>query len=401
MRTSTLEGTTPSHFLPPPFLRLRIPVIYHITLADYPRRLFILRRPEALAEKGVTHVLSALNVRPAELEDEGAGWRGVRETFKHHVVDVDDVDDEDLLVHFPKAVRFIEEGLHPQGGEAEEKPKGGVYVHCVMGKSRSVSVVAAYLLWKHPHRFGRSAASAADPSSAKGGAAEAVDGAIDWVRRTRPMGDPNWGFRSQLRLWWEMGCPEDVESHPVYKRWAYKREVERSVAVGMAPELKFEDEAEAEVPLGSDARHNVSSTSSSEGPELRCRKCRMTLATARFIVSLDHNAPAASRAAEEQAPLPSPPKCPHYFVEPLSWMRSTLEAGELEGRLVCPGQRCGASVGRYSWRGFQCSCGEWVTPAFSLGKAKVDVVARTVRAGAYGIRMPPGAKNGAGPKENL
>lgn len=327
----------------------------------------------------------------------------MREGFKHHVVDVDDVDDEDLLVHFPKAVRFIEEGLHPQGSEAEEG-KGGVYVHCVMGKSRSVSVVAAYLLWKHPTRFARSAASAADPSSAKGGATEAVDGAIDWVRRTRPMGDPNWGFRSQLRLWWEMGCPEDVESHPIYKRWAYKREVERSVAVGMAPELKFEDEEEAEVPAGSDAMRGASSTSSAEGPELRCRKCRLTLATARFIVSMDHNAPAASRAAEELAPIPSPPKCPHYFVEPLSWMRGTLEAGELEGRLMCPGPRCGASVGRYSWRGFACSCGEWVVPAFSLGKAKVDVMAKTVRAGAYGIRMPPGQRGagpGPGPKENL
>ncbi|KAL2110787.1 hypothetical protein VUR80DRAFT_716 [Thermomyces stellatus] len=357
--------------------------------------IFALRRPEALAEKGITHVLSVLNVRPEEVEQAGlTPWKTVRETYKHMIVDVDDVDDEDILVHFPKAVRFIEEGLYPsEDGESvgEKKPTGSVYVHCAMGKSRSVSMVTAYLLWKHPDRFRKSS------PDAKKAAQETVESAIDWIRRSRPMAEPNWGFRTQLELWWEMGCPENVEAHPVYKRWAYKREVEQSVAAGMAPELRFEDEEG----LGTEGMRDASSTSGGEGPEIRCRKCRATLATARFIVRVDHGAQPDERAAEELAPLPSAP-CPHYFIEPLSWMRPTLELGELEGRLNCPGQRCGASVGRYSWRGFQCSCGRWVTPAFSLQKGKVDVVARTV---AVRIRPPPGAesraKTGSGLKENL
>lgn len=307
-------------------------------------------------------------------------WRAVRETYRHMVVEVDDVDDEDMLVHFPRAVRFIEEGLYP-GDNKEGTPTGSVYVHCAMGKSRSVTMATAYLLWKHPSRFRRPSAQ------------DTVDAAIDWVRRSRPLADPNWGFRTQLALWWEMGGPRDVEAHPTYKRWAYKREVEQSVAAGMAPELRFEDEEG----IMTDKKGGASSTTSAEGPELRCRKCRATLATAAFIVSLDHGADPDAKAAEELAPLPSA-LCPHYFIEPLSWMRPTLELGELEGRLSCPGARCGASVGRYSWRGFQCSCGKWVTPAFSLQKGKVDVVARTVR--AHGIRMPPGS-GASGPKENL
>lgn len=36
--------------------------------------------------------------------------------FKHMVVEVDDVDDENLLQHFPATNRFIREGLDAGGG---------------------------------------------------------------------------------------------------------------------------------------------------------------------------------------------------------------------------------------------------------------------------------------------
>ena len=40
--------------------------------------------------------------------------------FKHHVVEIDDVDDENILEHFAASNAFIQEGL--DGG-------GGVLVH--------------------------------------------------------------------------------------------------------------------------------------------------------------------------------------------------------------------------------------------------------------------------------
>jgi dual specificity phosphatase 12 len=319
----------------------------------------------------------------------------------HHLtIDVHDVDDEDLLIELPKAVKFIHEGLTRNGQRHSDKDdedggapidgltknvetlrvdpessnQGAVFVHCAAGKSRSVSTIIAYLLWRYPSRF--------DPSSSskprRETATDAVASALALIRETRPMAEPNDGFMSQLSLWWEMGCPEDVESHPLYQRWAYKREVMENTAVGQAPpRLRFEDE---EQPLaGSNRGGNL---------QLRCKKCRRTLATSPFIVQ--HN------------PSQSTP-CPHIFIEPLSWMRSELEKGELSGRLLCPNARCGAGVGRYDWKGFKCSCNEWVCPALSLQRGRVDEVKvpeaaaeRTTQGGTMGIRMPPGMRPQSG-----
>lgn len=70
----------------------------------------------------------------------------------------------------------------------------------------------------------------------------------------------------QLSLYHEMGCPENVTSHPLYQRWLYRREVEESVACGRAPEMKsvrFEDEQPLRPQEGT--RRTV---------EIKCRKCR-------------------------------------------------------------------------------------------------------------------------------
>ncbi len=141
------------------------------------------------------------------------------------------MDDEDILVHLPKMVRFIERGLYGDDAFIEEglaasnraaageagprpvgvdsitsaplrkgdgqntperpaarsraslEPTGAVFVHCAMGKSRSVTAIVAYLLWKHPHRFGRS-----DPTTT---ATDAVGRALKWVQRSRPIAEPN------------------------------------------------------------------------------------------------------------------------------------------------------------------------------------------------------------------
>lgn len=336
-------------------------------------------------------------------------WSSYGKAYQHLIIDLHDVEDENLLVELPQAVRFIRDGLDASKSErtgdghggndgsastaAEDKlgsgnatRRGGVFVHCAVGMSRSVSAVIAYLLWRHPARFDPTLATKGSSASRRDTANEAVHAALHLIQRTRPMARPNEGFKKQLMLWWEMGCPVDtnIEDEAIYQRWAYKREVEADLSIGQAPSrLRFEDEASAgQAPLDA------------SGLSLRCKKCRRTLVTSQFFVP---HSPASGGGST----------CQHFFVEPLGWMRQELEKGQLSGRLTCPNERCGAGVGRYDWKGFNCTCNSWVTPAFSLQKARVDDVVTVPNPRpadsaslhkSMGIRYPPGTR---GPGGNL
>lgn len=394
--------------------------------------IFALRRPGSMQAIGVTHILSMIKYTFVD-------WQGFEDRYTHMSVDVDDVEDEDIVVHLPRAVKFVERGLQGGTGEwpdgtvlpgsrSKAKPDpeaapvldgqissrrnslpetelrdvslendatpdpnkpGAVFVHCAMGKSRSVTAVVAYLLRAYPHRYGLTPSNAQKPDEET--ACKAVQAAVEWVRKTRSIAEPNPGFMKQLEMWVMMGRPADtddaVERHPIYQRWLWEREVEESAKIGRKPDwLRFEDETDnqdkADLRDGTEA-----------GKELRCKKCRRVLATQQFIIP--HQTEVAGKKP-----------CPHHFIEALSWMRPVLEEGELDGRLICPNPRCGSSLGRYSWKGFKCSCNEWVCPAFSLGASKVDEVTTRKHGGpaagqaglagaraAHGIRMPPGKEN--------
>ncbi|EUC31399.1 hypothetical protein COCVIDRAFT_31079 [Bipolaris victoriae FI3] len=307
--------------------------------------IFTLRRREALEQANITHVLSVLRM---PLDD------ALFAPFKHMVVEVDDVDDENLLQHFPATNRFIREGLDAGGG---------VLVHCAMGKSRSATVVIAYLMQQHN----------ISPSEA-----------LSHVRQARSICEPNPGFMDQLNLYAQMHTPLDVETTPAYQRWVYQREIELSRACGQAPDadkIRFEDEHVAD---------------EAAAFELRCRKCRRALATSQYLLS--HGS--SYTAKDDEAEVPTSAKCAHYFLDPLSWMRPELEQGKLDGRLECP--KCHTNVGKYAWQGMQCSCGDWVVPGISLAKGRID----EARKATFGIRRPPGASGppavgDSHPKQNL
>ncbi|KAK1243424.1 hypothetical protein MKX07_004052 [Trichoderma sp. CBMAI-0711] len=431
--------------------------------------LWALRRSQSLLDRKVTHVLSLVSFNPSSLKnfkDEPFSEYG--KPFKHLLIDIDDVEDSDLLIELPRAVKFIDEGLRggrsqhqssnsdavasvveavesisldaskesgplpsdsasapaPSSTPASDPPRshpksGAVFVHCAAGKSRSISAIIAYLLWRYPDRFTGPAGAelaatlpeAQHPEDSYKSFSEPVRAALALIKQTRPLAGPNTGFMAQLDLWWQMGCPADgdMEAQPIYQRWLYQRAARESLAVGQAPsQLWFEDEAAAQSPSHPAASSLSSSSSPSPAPtagrRLRCKKCRRILATGPFIVP---HQPRASGGGESGSdgdnstlsppPPSSSPLCQHYFVEPLSWMRAELEKGELSGRLACPNPKCGAGVGRYDWKGFPCSCGAREDPAFSLQKARVEEeVSRAP------LRMPPGrGGSGSGSKGNL
>lgn len=343
--------------------------------------IFTLRRKSALISTGITHIVSVLKYDFKDFED----W----EKYEHLNVDVDDVEDENLLGEFERTGSWIENALKV----SKNGKKGSVLVHCAMGKSRSVTVMIAYLLRQYPHHT--------------------VSSALSLIRESRPIAEPNEGFMAQLELYKEMGCPRDIEMQPKYQRWLYQKEVDMALAAGMAPDnVRFEDEQ----------IQGVKETAETE-VELRCRKCRQTLVTTPYLVTHIPAPPKSTPSSQKSGPIssltPTPPPpplhtaCTHHFLLPLSWMRSELEQGLLNGRLDCPNAKCGAQIGRYAWQGMRCSCGVWVCPAFSLQKGRVDEIvkkggvqglgkdgfriAEIGQGGGGGIRLPPGMKG----KENL
>jgi len=60
-------------------------------------------------------------------------------TYYPNYIDVTDFYTENIMVHFPEAIKFIDECIS-NGGK--------ILVHCAAGVSRSAAVVIAYLMWK-------------------------------------------------------------------------------------------------------------------------------------------------------------------------------------------------------------------------------------------------------------
>ena len=240
------------------------------------------------------------------------------------------------------------------GGGGE---KAKVLVHCHAGQSRSVAVVAAHLM-----------------------RSEGLDleQALRDIRRVSPNADPNEGFREQLELYLRMGCRIDV-NNPLYRHHLLKQQGKNAVRGIGQPKTEAGAEAEAEA-IASDSgtagegEGEAEASRPSEEYSIACRKCRSILAVSSQVIPHDPpHGPKARVPRKWQASGGAQPQgqCSSLYVEPLKWMEE-VEGGANEGKLSC--YKCKARVGHFSWSGMQCSCTQWVTPAFQLQKAKVDLV---------------------------
>lgn len=86
--------------------------------------------------------------------------------FKYKILYLDDAPDEDLLVWLYEAFQFINDS------------KNNIYIHCVMGISRSPSIVISYLMFKNKWNFKKT---------------------FNYVKNKRPEIQPNSGFVEQLK----------------------------------------------------------------------------------------------------------------------------------------------------------------------------------------------------------
>ncbi|EGD92945.1 hypothetical protein TESG_00505 [Trichophyton tonsurans CBS 112818] len=151
--------------------------------------LFALRNQDALKEANITHVISAVGPkeRPSAISSLQT-YDGIR---GHLTLDLLDQDKENMLQHFPQAVRFMEAAI---------ADGGAVLVHCGLGVSRSATIVLAYMLYQ------------ARPRLAPGDA-------LLVLRGSRAGCQPNAGFTEQLALYHQMGCPETLQDQTLYQQF--------------------------------------------------------------------------------------------------------------------------------------------------------------------------------------
>lgn len=269
---------------------------------------------QALSDAGVTHVLSVDSVNP-QLPPESelcAKW-----------VNVIDEATSDLLSHLDECFLFIQTAMDEGGA---------VLVHCQAGRSRSATVVTAFLMKKDHLTF--------------------IE-AYDKLKKLKPDVQVNPGFEEQLCLYESMQCQVDISS-PLYKQYRLTKITEKF------PELQH-------VPKEVFAVDPANSRSSEVS--YRCRKCRRTLF--RHSSILMHSVGDGAFEHKKSSNLSAVVQCTSYFIEPVQWMEPAL-LGVMDGQLSCP--KCNSKLGSFSWCGDQCSCGRWVTPAFQLHRNRVDEI---------------------------
>ncbi|KAK2876054.1 hypothetical protein QQF64_005181 [Cirrhinus molitorella] len=97
----------------------------------------IAQNRSALQKLGITHILNAAHSKRGSIGDQS--YYGT--SFVYCGIPADDSTHFDLDVYFKPAADFIHKALNT--------PDGKVLVHCIMGMSRSSSLVLAYLMLYH------------------------------------------------------------------------------------------------------------------------------------------------------------------------------------------------------------------------------------------------------------
>ena len=109
-------------------------------------------------------------------------WTFFPNEYTYKILYIDDAIDEDIISWFQEAFEFIDSSIN------------NIYIHCVMGISRSPSIVIGYLMYKKKMKY---------------------EEAFDFVKNKRNVISPNSGFQEQLKKFEEnnYNLPDNINKN--------------------------------------------------------------------------------------------------------------------------------------------------------------------------------------------
>lgn len=264
-------------------------------------------------------------------------------------IEIEDDDEALIIDYFQESSRFIRSAVE-QGGH--------VAVVCAQGVSRSCTLVLAYMM-----RYVKNDATALQ--------------CLDDLRQVYPQASPNEGFLNQLDVWHEMKFSYDM-THGAYRSLRARQTAKNVQTQGDAFDVKELR----------DPRQDASESSILYS----CRSCRAVLATAANImvdVSVGSGKNGFSwrkKSKDDKSGRHGESTTGSIFVEPLRWMKAITE--DTQGKIYC--YQCSSRLGSYNWSGMQNEDAEWITPAFQLHMAKLDMndTRKTHHVSMPAIRQP-------------
>ncbi|KAL3990122.1 Dual specificity phosphatase catalytic domain family protein [Acanthocheilonema viteae] len=217
---------------------------------------------------------------------------------------------------------------------------GRILVHCEAGISRSVFVVAAYLMQKLKWSFSK---------------------VIKYIQRIRPIALPNDGFMRQLQIFESCHFIADIQvisQCSPYKNWLLNNS---SADDCLALSARFSVDK------------NLPDLVDSTSVEYRCRKCRKILFSDRHIMK--HKV-LTSGTVTDDGTIETMDCNLAYFILPMEWM----SLNEHRGKIFCS---CNEKLGHYDWGGRICEgitgrpCGTAVRPWIYVNQKKTDRIVNT------------------------
>uniref|UniRef100_A0A914PSF3 protein-tyrosine-phosphatase n=1 Tax=Panagrolaimus davidi TaxID=227884 RepID=A0A914PSF3_9BILA len=304
------------------------------------------RGKQKIHELGISHILTTSGMAIPE-------WQRIP-NIHYKFIFMMDMLSQDLLGNnlLDDALKYIDKVLNSGGS---------ILVHCEVGVSRSIAIVAAYLMKKHEW----------NPSKA-----------ILFIQNSRPIACPNQSFIRQLAIFRQLGYKADIETLSRSQHYRNFCADTGNLPHHTRGESSDDDNNITERIKKIDLEHH--SQKNIAHKRFRCRKCRNDLFYDTHILKhtigtidddeIDHS--------EE---LQTPELCSFdYLIAPMKWMN--IE--EYQGKILCP--KCNEKLGQYIWSGRE------LTPWIHIQKSKVDESNMSIlaaRLAAIGTHMPPTTTN--------